>query len=166
MILVVSFFICSPLLARKVRGALYTHPDKLFSVEVPQGWSVGKDAQDITVLSKRTGGGTTFQENVKIVATPVREGVTLDRYIENSLEKNKDSWNVEKREKVTIDGVDARRFIIEQKLPVSTARVVKCFLIKGGHIFVITCAAEPGAFKASLPVFEKILGTFKAFPSH
>jgi hypothetical protein len=153
---------CSAALARKVRGAVYTHPDKLFSIEVPQGWSVGHDALKITVLSKRRGSG--FQDRIKVVAAPLAAGMTLDRYIENSLLTYKDAWTVEKREKVTIGGVDARKYVIEQKLPTLTTRNLKCFLVKKEHIFVITCEAEPSAFKSSLPVFEEVLATFKPFP--
>ena len=61
-------------------------------------------------------------------------------------------------------GARARRAVIDQTIGSAKTRLLKCFVLGEGKIFVITCASDPADFDQHLPVFEAALTTFRLLP--
>ncbi len=140
----------------------YEDPDGRFAIEFPRGWTVGRDPFQILVATApRESSDDPFQETIKIVATDVAPGITLDHYYRNSLEVYRSIWKVHGAADGSVAGVRARRVVIDQTIGRLKSRLLKCFVIGRGRVFVITLASEPLAFDRQLPVFEAVLSTFK-----
>jgi len=142
-------------------GTEYSDPDGFFSITVPAGWTSGTGIMNIKEFkAPKKSDEEAFQNNIKVVAAKMASGMTRDRYIENSATVYMDIWKIHKREDVTVNGVKAKRILLDQTIPGQTTRVAKYFIEKDGYIYILSCAAELKNFEAELPLFEKVVGTF------
>lgn len=143
------------------KGTEYKDPDGFFSITVPAGWTSGTGIMNIKEFkAPKKSDEEAFQNNIKVVAAKMASGITLDSYIENSVTVYSDIWKIQKKEDVTVNGVKAKRFLLDQTIPGQKTRIAKYFIEKDGCIYVISCAAELKDFNAALPIFEKAVGTF------
>lgn len=143
----------------------YVDPEARFSIEFPRGWNVGLDPFQILVATApRETAADAFQETIKIVATDVAPGTTLDGYYRASLDIYRSIWKVHGAAEGAVAGARARRVVIDQAIGSQKTRLLKCFVLGQGRVFVITLASEPAAFDRQLPVFEAALATFRIYP--
>ena len=143
----------------------YVDPEGAFMIEFPRGWTVAKDPFQILVAtSPKESSADAFRETIKVVATTVAPGVTLDGYYRNSLQVYQSIWTVQSASMGMLGGAKARRAVIDQHIGVLRTRLLKCFVLGAGKVFVITCAGEPATFDVHLPVFEAALATFRIAP--
>lgn len=143
----------------------YQDPEGRFTIEFPRGWTVGLDPFQILVATApRESSDDTFSETIKIVANDVAPGVSLDAYYRNSLDVYRSIWKVHGAAEGSLAGARARRVVIDQTIGSLKSRLLKCFVLGHGRVFVITLASEPLAFDRQLPVFEAALATFRIQP--
>jgi hypothetical protein len=161
---------CAALLAMPAAAAdrawrPYDDPEGRFAVEFPRGWDVGLDPFRILVATAAPeSSGDRFQETIKIVATDVAPGISVDAYYRSSLEVYKSLWKVHGAAAGRVAGARARRVIVDQTIGRRKTRLLKCFVLGQGRVFVITCASEPKAFARHMPIFEATLATFRILP--
>lgn len=136
-----------------------------FTIEFPRGWKVARDPFRILVAtSPEEHSADAFHETIKVVATDVAPGLSLDAYYQNSLDVYRSIWRVHGAASGAVGGAKARRAVIDQTIGHAKTRLLKCFVLGEGKIFVITCASDPAGFDQHVPVFEAALATFKIHP--
>lgn len=143
----------------------FEDPEGRFAIEFPRGWTVDTDPFRILVAtSPRESSTDSHLETIKVVATDVSPGISLDAYYRNSLDVYRSIWTVHATADGSVAGLRARRAIIDQTIGSRKSRLLKCFVLGHGHVFVITCASEPLAFERQLPIFEATLATLRILP--
>ncbi|MCA9791675.1 MAG: hypothetical protein KC910_07755 [Candidatus Eremiobacteraeota bacterium] len=132
--------------------------ERSFKISVPEHWKVGKDAlgffQAAPVLDQPPW--------VKVVSATAPEGFDLDAYVERSQSAWRKVWKVEKVEKAEVADCEARKVLLNQKLPNGqVTRQLKVFLSGKGQTYVISFASPPSRFEALQGVFGQILDSFE-----
>lgn len=131
-----------------------------YRLEVPSSWKV-TPGWIMAATSPLDGPGDTYQEAVKVVAADLQPGLTLEKYVDQSLGTWKNIWTSRERKRIALGGETAFRLVIDQHLGAIRTRVLKTFVAHQGKVFVITCSAEPGRFQAYLPRFSGITQSFR-----
>lgn len=144
---------------------VYADERRHFAIEFPRDWAVVHNPFQILVAtSPREDATDRYQENIRIVATDVPAGATLDTYYRNSLAIYRSVWHVRGVSDGQLAGVPARRVTLDQAIGAARSRILKVYALGHGQILVITCAAEPKKFELFLPVFEAALATLRFTP--
>jgi hypothetical protein len=134
-----------------------------YKLSLPAGWAVAP-GMIMAATSPLTGPADKFQESIKVVAADLQAGVTLEAYLQNSLDAWKAIWKVQSRETVQVGGQPGVRLVIDQTLNQNKTRLVKTFVTHGGKVYVVTCAAEPARFKQYQPLFDRALASLAFSP--
>lgn len=136
----------------------HTLDERSFKISVPEHWRVGRDAlgffQAAPVLDQPPW--------VKVVSATAPDGFDLDAYVDRSQSAWRNVWKVEKVEKAEVADCDARKVLLNQKLPNGqVTRQLKVFLSAKGQTYVISFASPPSRFESLEGVFEQILDSFE-----
>lgn len=102
--------------------------------------------------------------NVAIVSEPVVSSMTLDTYVELSVDQLPSFFEVLDQEIVSLDRYDAGRLIIDFANEETAVRQVMYLIKEGSNAWVITYATGTEEFNERLPVFEQSIDTFLIRP--
>lgn len=157
------FALASPAVAAGPALQPYADETLGYSLSLPAGWAV-EPGMLMAATSPLTGPEDPFRESIKVVAADLQRGVTLETYLQNSLDAWKTIWKVQGRQALKVGGQPAVRLVIDQTLGTTKTRLLKTFVAHGGKIYVVTCAAEPSAFEQYLPQFVRAVESLAFSP--
>ncbi|MNS30275.1 hypothetical protein D3C72_623010 [compost metagenome] len=130
-----------------------------YAVQLPASWAIAPGML-MAATSPLEGPQDRYQETIKVVATDMQPGMTLDGYVKNSLTAWKAIWTVKETGPVTVGGSPGVRLVIDQTMGQAKTRLLKTFVGHGGKIYVITCAAEPARYEAYRGAFDAAIASF------
>lgn len=130
-----------------------------YSVKLPANWAIAPGML-MAATSPLEGPQDRYQETIKVVATDMQPGMTLDGYVKNSLTAWKANWTVKETRPVTVGGAPGVRLVIDQTMGQAKTRLLKTFVGHGGKVYVITCAAEPSRFQVYRGAFDEAIASF------
>ncbi len=105
-------------------------------------------------------GASGYLVNMGVTTVKVPPLVSLDIYTDNSVKQFPDTFNLLERDETTLNDRDARRLVIEMKLPNVTVKALMYILIDGNTVWMITYTTASDEFDRRLPVFEQSARTF------
>ena len=140
----------------------YRNDEYGFSILYPGSWEVRQDWQDTVVafISPKEGSSDTLRECVNVVVVDVEEGTVLDDYLveEYYQELGQVGTDLEVLETsaVQVNGLDARRVVLNLRLEGHLFRYLLYVLLRGERVYVITCGSRTLAYARYEDVFERI----------
>lgn len=152
----------------------FTDPNERYALVFPTGWTAAPDPSVPHLMAATPPASAKLPgSSIKVVSTDLAAGMTLERYVENSLAGYKKIWTVRENSEVVLPAGKARRLILDQdltemnpKLPPAKAktRLLKVFLANGEQVYVITCASAPADFAKALPAYEDVIRSLRILP--
>jgi hypothetical protein len=105
-------------------------------------------------------GSSRYLTNIGITTDKVSSLVPIDTYTDESVSQLPDTFHLLERDRVTLNGRDARRLVVEMKLPGISAKALMYILVDGNTVWLITYTTASDEFDSRLPVFEQSANTF------
>ncbi len=109
-------------------------------------------------------GSSHYLTNIGVTTDRLSSPVPLDTYADESVSQLPDTFHLRERDRITLNGRDARRLVIEMKLPGVTVKALMYILMDGKTVWLITYTTAPDEFEHRLPIFEQSANTFNIVP--
>lgn len=152
--------------ASKEHETTYHSTSGKFSVKVPENWEkqeqeIGPGVWGLEVQSPADGTADSFFENVNIIVAPA-DTTDLRQVNTGMIQMLKQNL----AEFILLDqGVGqvgqhlAAWFVHTFSYQGNTLKVLKCMLINGKEIYIVTCTALPRTFAKFRPIFERLIAS-------
>lgn len=128
---------------------------------VPAGWQgvTGRGVIPMLTLTGPVAHGTVAR--FQVVTVEPSPGVTLDSYVQGSVQAYRRSWQLEAEATASVAGAEARRLELVQITPAGTVRVLKYFVAHQGRLLVLTGTAAPEQFARARSTFEAMVAQLR-----
>lgn len=131
----------------------YENSTHNFEITYPDGWEKQEPSEGPVVMffSPLRSTDDTFSENVNIIVQDLGGVVTLDQYVEASLEalgQGLQNFELESSERVTVDGTPAERITYTGSYEGTPLKWTQWILLRGSNDYVITYTGEQDQFDA------------------
>ncbi len=105
-----------------------------------------------------------YLTNLGITTDRLSYSVPLDTYVDESVSQFPDEMHLRERGRVTLNGREAQRLVVEIELPDATAMSLMYLLMDGKTVWMITYTTGPDEYEERVPVFEQSANTFNTMP--
>lgn len=105
-----------------------------------------------------------YLTNLGITTDRLSYPVPLDTYVDESVSQLPGEMHLRERDRVTLNGREAQRLVVEIELPNATVMALMYLLMDGKTVWIITYTTAPDEFEHRLPVFEQSANTFNTVP--
>ncbi len=143
-------------------------------MDYPATWFLDdtSHAHSITFISPLENEEDKFNEAISVIVTKLPGVITLDRFVNNSLEhlkkSRKDTLTVKRKEDVKIGRLPAKRieytmrFAPTEKNPAPvSARFLVYVIFKNKTAYTITAVAQYDTYDHYLPIFQQTVESFR-----
>lgn len=155
----------APVAAQEVPALVSHEYDLSFRISAPPDWEIVRDrgAARWAAISRLSGSGDTFYENVNVLTEGIPTPTPLPLYLRDQLavlRRDFGAVTVVDSADRTIAGHDGLRLVYELTSQGRDLRVVSYFFLVSDRAYVLTCTAEAARFDEYLPIFEAMVRTF------
>ncbi len=167
------FLILSLLLASPVSGdeakqsPLFTQEEKGYAITFPYQWHWQRDFMGLDVFASAPAKDEQVGSlgNISIISSKIEGDLTLETFFSSNLDNLARALRdikILERGQAFVDGTDARKVIYTHAMGDINLRVIQYFLIKNGHVYIITSTASFEEFPKYADSFETAVRSFKA----
>jgi hypothetical protein len=141
-----------------------------FTVKTPEGWSRTDTVMSriaYTVMTAPVTPGSTFQANINIVTQQIKEGLTIDKYMQTTQQEMENFFsNYQKLEEGerTVTGVTAKwmkcEYVHKESGTLLSGQIT--ILVKNNIVYAITLTTLANELDEYTPALNEILDSFNA----
>jgi hypothetical protein len=140
----------------------YSNTEHRFSIAFPQGWTLlegdGEIEPYVEATSPWEDDADEFSEHITVDVEPVTPGITVDAYVEETIEAQSVSipgFTTKRRGRTMIDGRDAIWVEFEFEDEGGDLTVLGYAVVEGSSGYLISCVAQTRKFVSYEDVFRK-----------
>ncbi len=135
-----------------------------FSIDYPSDWKIKTQGPAVGFVSPSEGSTDKFLENVNVIIQPLKEDITLEKYIDSSLaslNKNLDKFSVINNEATMLSGEKAVKLVYTATKKETTAKAMQVISKKGQTFVIVTYTAFPEKYEKHLSTAEEMVKSFR-----
>lgn len=137
------------------------HKTELLEIWLPANFKKAqKDADEELRLIASNPRISPYKMTVILGYQPLGTG-TVDTYIDNQILKADSTVRVVERRKVSLNGTDAVRMVLEARLDAVDTNELAYLIQDGGTVWIVYYVAQINEFYEMLPTFEQSAKTFR-----